>query len=421
MAILTLLIFVQGWAGTAGSVANAQISRALGVSKVAEDLTTALYLVGVGSGCVFVGPLSETVGRNPVYLISTFCYLFFVLGCALASTFGGQMVCRFFTGFFASATLGINGASVKDQFRPVKRSFVFPVIAWANVACESCGAMARVTAKTPIARVIAPVAGGWIVSSPHLDWRWCYWITFIISVFAFVVAVLFLPETYVPILLEWKAQHLRRVTGDNRYISQHAESASFLKRISERLPLGVTFFRTEPIVVVFGAYLVLIYILLFTFQSGFDYTFKQTYRLSTELTGSCFGAIAAGSTAFTFAAPALYSWARHKTEFVQGASIKPEFRLWPAVATAPLLPISLFWLGWTNYPSISIWSGLAACFVLGIAMKAIYVSSYAYIIDSYGKNAAVALSAITMARYLISSGMVMAARPRYYIPGTSLI
>jgi MFS family permease len=95
-----------------------------------------MYLVGIGAGCLAVGPLSESKGRNPVYLVATFCYLFFVLGCALTMTFGGQIVCRFFTGFFASGTLGINGASVRDQFRPVKRSFVFPVIAWANVACR---------------------------------------------------------------------------------------------------------------------------------------------------------------------------------------------------------------------------------------------------------------------------------------------
>jgi hypothetical protein len=82
-----------------------------------------MYLFGIGSGCLIVGPLSETVGRNPVYLGMTFGYLFFV-------------VCRFLVGLFASGPMGINGASVKDQFRPVKRAFVFPVVAWVNVVRE---------------------------------------------------------------------------------------------------------------------------------------------------------------------------------------------------------------------------------------------------------------------------------------------
>lgn len=134
IAVLSLLIFTQGWASAADSQANTAISQALHVSKVAENLSQALYLFGIGCGCLFVGPLSETLGRNPTYLVSTFIYLFFVLGSALTKTFAGQLFCRFFVGLFASATLGINGASVGDQFRPVKRAFVFPVIAWANVA-----------------------------------------------------------------------------------------------------------------------------------------------------------------------------------------------------------------------------------------------------------------------------------------------
>jgi MFS transporter, DHA1 family, multidrug resistance protein len=134
IAILSLLIFVQGWAGAAGSIANLTASQEFHVGKVAENLSTAMYLFGIGSGSLFVGPLSETVGRNPTYLVATFFYLAFVLGSALTPTFGGQVVCRFLVGLFASATLAINGSSVRDQFRPVKRAFVFPVIAWANVA-----------------------------------------------------------------------------------------------------------------------------------------------------------------------------------------------------------------------------------------------------------------------------------------------
>lgn len=184
-------------------------------------------------------------------------------------------------------------------------------------------------------------------------------------------------------------------------------------RLKHTLPLPAKFFRTEPVVAVLGFYLVLLYTLLFTFLSGFDYIFKQTYLLSTGMTGSCFASIAAGATTFTLCAPGLYSWARHHTEYIRGSSIEPEFRLWPAIVTSPLLPISLFWLGWSNYPNISIWSGLAACFMFGIVLTAFYVSSYEYIIDSYRDHAALALASITSVRYLIAGGMVMASRPMY--------
>jgi DHA1 family multidrug resistance protein-like MFS transporter len=133
MIILGILVFTQAWAGAADSMANTVASQEFHVSKVTQSLSTALYLFGIGSGCLFVGTLSETVGRNPTYLVSTFFYILFVLGTALVKTAGGLYVCRYFVGLFASATLGINGASVRDQFRPVKTAFVFPFIAWVNV------------------------------------------------------------------------------------------------------------------------------------------------------------------------------------------------------------------------------------------------------------------------------------------------
>jgi MFS family permease len=291
---------------------------------------------------------------------------------------------------------------------------VFPVIAWANVA----GKHAILTdlerkSLTQTAPVIAPIAGGWIVENTRLGWHWTEWVTLIISGAAFIIALLFLPETYLPLLLDWKAKHLRRVTGDERYVSEHGEEASFIKQMRKVLPLPAKFWAKEPVISVLGSYLVLLYTLLFTFLSGFDYIFKQTYGFSTGQTGSCFGAIAAGATAFACLAPGFYSWARYKTEHAQGSLIEPEFRLWPAIVTAPLLPIALFWLGWGDDPKISYWSSLGACFVFGIVLIAIYVSSYEYIVDSYGDHSAIGLASITMVRYLIAGGMVMAARPMF--------
>ncbi len=69
IAVLSFLIFVQGWAGAALSMNNNQASREFHVSEVAENLSTALYLFGIASGSLLAGQLSETVGRNPTYLV----------------------------------------------------------------------------------------------------------------------------------------------------------------------------------------------------------------------------------------------------------------------------------------------------------------------------------------------------------------
>ena len=132
-----------------------------------------------------------------------------------------------------------------------------------------------------IAPVIAPIASGWIVSNPKLGWRWTEWITLMISGAAFIMALLFLPETYFPLILSWKAKELRRVTGDQRYISQHEQKHSFWKQMRETLPLPATFFRSEPVIIVLGLYLILLYIPTFaTRQLGLPET--EGLRLPTN-------------------------------------------------------------------------------------------------------------------------------------------
>jgi MFS transporter, DHA1 family, multidrug resistance protein len=260
--------------------------------------------------------------------------------------------------------------------------------------------------------MMAPIVGGWVLSNTQLNWRWMEWILLMISGAAYIIALLFLPETYLPVLLDWKAKQLRRTTGDNRYFSDHAKKESFFKRMKKTLPMSAKYIR-EPVIAVLGGYLVLLYILLFTFLSGFEFIFKDTYDLSEGIYGSCFASVAVGATFFVLSAPWLYESARNRTEHIRRAPVDPEFRLWPAMLAAPFLPISLFWLGWTNYSNISMWSGFGACFIFGNVLIAIYVSSYEYIIDSYGEHAAVALASITMLRYSIAGGMTMAARPMF--------
>lgn len=137
LMILFFLVFTQAWAGACDSQANKVASREFRVSRVAENLDTAMYLVGIGTGALFAGPLSEAYGRNVAYLVTTSCYLLFVLGTALVANFGGQVVCRFLVGLFAATTLTINGSSVSDQFGPLQRSIVFPIIAFPNIGGES--------------------------------------------------------------------------------------------------------------------------------------------------------------------------------------------------------------------------------------------------------------------------------------------
>lgn len=113
--------------------------------------------MGFGAGALFAGPFSETVGRNPVYVVTLTLYMIFIMASGLAPNIGAQLAFRFLAGFFGSTPLTCAGGSLSDIWGPLERVYMFPV--FANAAF--------------LGPILGPVAGGYIVSSSVLNsWRW---------------------------------------------------------------------------------------------------------------------------------------------------------------------------------------------------------------------------------------------------------
>ena len=123
---------IVGLASSIDSAALDQAREEFGVSEVTESLATGLYLVGFGFGAFFAGPISETVGRNPVYLVTGALFMIFVMASALAPNIGAQLTFRFLAGFFGSTPLTCAGGSISDMYTASERTLMFP--AFANAA-----------------------------------------------------------------------------------------------------------------------------------------------------------------------------------------------------------------------------------------------------------------------------------------------
>ena len=96
-----------------------------------------------------------------------------------------------------------------------------------------------------------------------------------------------------------------------------------------------------------------------------------------------------------------------------GTRLPPEQRLIFAMIGAPFLPIGLLWMGWTAYPSISMWPALIATVPIGFAIMAIFISTYQYLIDTFEAHAASALVGATFVRYVVAGGMIEVSIPMY--------
>jgi len=259
--------FVVGLASAIDSSALPHAAEEFGVSEVAESLATGLYLIGFGAGALVAGPFSETLGRNPVYITTLLLYMIFIMASGLAPNLGAQLAFRFLAGFFGSTPLTCAGGSLSDIWNPRERTWTFPV--FANAAF--------------LGPILGPVIGGFIVEpGSALDtWRWTEWITLIMSGVVLTLVVLFLPETFPPILLKWKAAHLRSITGEQRYKAEvEVRQESFMTRLGRALYRPFLLTATEPIILLVALYLTVVYIILFTFLDGYTYIFADIHGTS---------------------------------------------------------------------------------------------------------------------------------------------
>ncbi|KAH0282034.1 MFS general substrate transporter [Aureobasidium namibiae CBS 147.97] len=390
--LLFLMVFSQGWVSACDSNVTKPSSREFHVSQTSETLATALFLLGISAGSLAVGPLSEELGRSPVYLVPTFLYLCFLLGDALSPNFAAQIIFRFLSGVSASSTLSIYGGSLADLYDNGDRDRIWPLFALSPL----------------LSPILSPVAGGWITG--HASWRWVYWIGLIQSGTIFLVALFFLPETFSPMIVQWRTYHLRVITGSDKYTCELEGKDSLGKRLVHNVSRPAKFFTTEPIIISLGFYLIVIYVVIFTFLNGFEFIFTDTWGLSDGDTALAFLGICLGALISVALMP-LINMAHYRAGETHNK--KPEDHLLPAMVASPFFAVSIFWLAWTSYKSVSYWSAYASTVLFGYSMTAIFVSSYSYIIDIYGTWSSSALGSVTMARYLVAAGMVVAARPMY--------
>lgn len=93
-----------------------------GVGSTVAVLPLSLYVLALGLGPLIGGPLSETVGRYPVYVGTVLLGSIFTVGVALSETFWAVCVLRFLAGFCFASSLAIAAGTINETFRPEKRA-----------------------------------------------------------------------------------------------------------------------------------------------------------------------------------------------------------------------------------------------------------------------------------------------------------
>lgn len=230
VAMVTSIGLLVGAAASINSGASTQAAERFGVTTEVMELQTAVFLIGFGVSAPFLGALSEIGGRNPVYAITLLCFCLFEIGSALAPNIQTRVILRFFAGFCGSTPLSNAGGSIADICDARARTFVFPVFANAGF----------------LGPAIGPIMGGYI--GMKIGDQWCDYVTAIWGFFTLAILLLFMPETYSPVLLKMKASHVREATGDVRYksaLEKEREKVPFKKHFKHVLALPFLYLICE--------------------------------------------------------------------------------------------------------------------------------------------------------------------------------
>jgi hypothetical protein len=155
------------------------------------------------------------------------------------------------------------GGSIGDLWPPLERTYVFPTF-----ACFFF-----------ISSFIAPLVGDAIAVSPYVSWHFTEWVTFIWAGLIVILFFLFMPETYAPVMLGWKAKFLREEsTEKGRRVAPLDDAGTpsmGVVEIIKNIGRPIAMLMVEPILDLFALYLVLVWVVLFGFLPGYGYIFGE--------------------------------------------------------------------------------------------------------------------------------------------------
>jgi DHA1 family multidrug resistance protein-like MFS transporter len=387
------------------------IMREFGVSSLVATLGLSLYVLGYGVGPLVFSPLSEipTIGRNPVYIVTMFLFVIISIPTAFVGNFPGLMVLRFLQGFFGSPCLASGGASIGDLYSLM--SLPYAMMAWVSAAY--CGP------------ALGPLLSGFAV--PVKGWRWSLFESIWASAPVLILMFVFLPETSSATILLRRAERLRKIHNNKRFMSQ-SEIDQRNMRVSDIAidalikPLEITI--KDPAVLFVQIYTAIIYGIYYSFFEVFPLVYPVDYGMNLGQIGLVFLCIMV-SCIIGIALYVAYIYYWMNPRIMRLGFPAQEERLIPALPASFGPTIGLFLFAWTARASIHWIVPTIGITIYGATVFIVMQCIFVYIPLSYPKYAASLFAANDFFRSALACGSVLFAHPLFgnlgVARGTSLL
>lgn len=267
-------------------------------------------------------------------------------------------------------------------------------------------------AATGIGPLISPIVSGFI--SGPLGWRWTFWIGLIVAGVSWF-PIVFMPETYGPILLARRARKLRKSGANpNIYAAIELEKKGFKQMATVVLTRPVRMLFTELIVACACAYCALVYAIFYMFFEVYPIIFQGIYGMSTGVSGLMFLPIGVGEAAGI----AIFFWydaflAKSRARGKAWALKEDSRRLPMCLIGGPLIVVGLFWTGWTGRADVPWVVPFLSGIPFGAGFLLVFIALLNFLADSYEIFAASAMAASSCTRSIFGATLPFAAKPMY--------
>ena len=365
------------------------------MSTEVAQLGTSLYMFGLAVGSLFWAPLSQSLGRRPVFLASLMGVTLFNLGVCLSSHIHSLMICRTLAGFAGSAAFPNVAGSIVDMTTERNR-----------IPYNTMFRYITFTGPTLSAFLGA-------VAVRDSDWRWNLRSIPIMAFAGLVVYACTIPETFAPVLQqrnerirEEKQRHEDLLHRSEHWLARFLPRRSALHLVAAQVKQSMyvpwILLVEEPLVLIVCFYTSMLYGLLYGSLLFFPEVWHDIRGLTAVQVGYTYAAVLVGFIVSALLIGCIIQNWEYGRAYDKGTNT-PELRLRSGEWSILFVPIGLFIFAWTApFPQVH-WSGPSiGAFLFAFGMLAVFNSWLAYLTDTYSNNTAAVVGLNTFCRSAIA-------------------
>lgn len=259
--------------------------------------------------------------------------------------------------------------------------------------------------------VVGPIAGAFLVQAA--GWRWVFRVLAIASGLMSVLTILTMRESYATVLLNKKAAKLRKETGNDKLRSKLDKGLSSKEVFVRAIVRPLKMLCLSPIVFLLSMYMAVVYGYLYLVFTTITSLFEEVYGFSQGTAGLSFLGIGIGMmlglVLFGATSDKVVTYLANKN----GGERKPEYRFPHMMIGAVMIPVGLFWYGWSAEKRLNYIMPIVGTGFIGCGLLAIFMPVGTYLVDAFTIYAASAMAANTVLRSLVGAFLPLAG-PRMY-------